>query len=339
MRYTDNVNTERRKRSHSAFTLVELLVVIAIIGILIALLMPAIQAAREAARRSSCTNNLKQIGLGLNTYESANKKFPPGRKGCDGITQSSSDRHPNPLVPNYKVNNNVTCANDTTQQRLGYSTFVFILPFIELRGLYQNFDLPTLWVTTVPLDPNSKNGRAVMNRPPEFVCPADNSPAISTIKGEANDDAGTGASGSYAVVSGTLGSLHGPGNNYRIKIDNDGPFIYKRAYSRNDIADGVSHTFFVGELKDGFCKWSAGQRLTSMRMTDNPLNTPPGQPPGGVFTGSDGNAENGAFGSRHFGGANFCFGDGHVTFVPDAIDFALYQALSTRASRDIGTYQ
>lgn len=65
-----------RPRRRAAFTLVELLVVIAIIGILVGLLLPAVQAAREAARRSSCVNNLKQLGIGLHNYESTHGRFP-----------------------------------------------------------------------------------------------------------------------------------------------------------------------------------------------------------------------------------------------------------------------
>ena len=73
------------KTKHSGFTLVELLVVIAIIGILIALLLPAVQAVRESARRTSCLNNVRQVGLAVINYESSHMHVPSGWKSTTGF--------------------------------------------------------------------------------------------------------------------------------------------------------------------------------------------------------------------------------------------------------------
>src|SRR5438309_4597737 len=81
-------------RRKSGFTLIELLVVIAIIAVLIALLLPAVQAAREAARRAQCVNNLKQLALASQNYESTHGCFPMGVLQMDvtggfwGVTNS-----------------------------------------------------------------------------------------------------------------------------------------------------------------------------------------------------------------------------------------------------------
>ena len=122
---------------------------------------------------------------------------------------------------------------------------------------------------------------------------------------------------------------------------NDGLFVYKLKRKIKQITDGTSKTIAVGEGKgedtvNGFNVWTQAFRDgSSMRNTSNPLNTPPGSPFASPLADCQyGPCWNGAFGSNHPSGAIFCFADGHVTFVGDNIDTAVYQAASTYAGSE-----
>jgi prepilin-type N-terminal cleavage/methylation domain-containing protein len=140
--------TEKRR----GFTLVELLVVIAIIGILIAMLLPAVQQVREAARRSTCLNNIRQIGIATHNYESAHGKIPPGTL-----------YYPEPDTTN---------VNWPNWQSV--SALTMILPFMEQNNIRDSFvmDLnpsigsPAYW--TVPAA-----DLAAQNKISSFLCPTD----------------------------------------------------------------------------------------------------------------------------------------------------------------------
>src|SRR5262245_61680883 len=119
----------QRRFAADAFTLVELLVVIAIIGILVALLWPAIQSARVAARRSSSTDNLKQIGLAALNVESSRKRLPPGY--LDGFNSANPEQE--------KEN------NDETRPHQFTGVFPYLLPYMEATQvtdlMTQSFDI------------------------------------------------------------------------------------------------------------------------------------------------------------------------------------------------------
>ena len=139
-----------RIRHRTGFTLIELLVVIAIIAVLIALLLPAVQAAREAARRVQCVNNLKQIGLGLHNYVSANDCLPPGAF----LTWS-------PVAQTQIINGD-------------FSAHVRLLPYLEQQSLYNaaNFSVSAINDVTGALI----NGTVTTTRLTAFLCPSDGPP-------------------------------------------------------------------------------------------------------------------------------------------------------------------
>ncbi|MCM2375281.1 DUF1559 domain-containing protein [Aporhodopirellula aestuarii] len=109
------------------FTLVELLVVIAIIGVLVGLLLPAVQAAREAARRMSCSNNFKQIGLGIHNYHSAYNKLPKHGTGPIAVRA---------------IGTNWPQERDFQHERL--SAQVALLPFVEQQALWEQVSNPLI---------------------------------------------------------------------------------------------------------------------------------------------------------------------------------------------------
>lgn len=126
------------------FTLVELLVVIAIIGILVALLLPAVQAARESARRVQCIDHMKNLGLAIQNFVSANQRFPPASTGKNNKagTPPSKPRH---------------------------SCITYILPYFEQSSVYQSLDLRYHWNDTANSD-NVKHSK--QNLGGVLICPS-----------------------------------------------------------------------------------------------------------------------------------------------------------------------
>lgn len=311
------------RRSARGFTLVELLVVIAIIGVLVALLLPAIQAAREAARKTSCSNNLKQIGLGLINYESTNKTLPFG-------------------------SGYITAPTGTWASA--------ILPFIEEQNHYDLFNF------NVYLD-ELDNREAVTTVVDTYVCPSDNTEDIPWANGpilgqRRNQLAGAhnpadcmglwypacmgptepdfctfGADPVASPYNPTCqGCNFGTSNGSRCQAYRGEPFAGLIARDVTSIpfrrvTDGLSNTIMAAETLPGHCVWNgAFMSNFPVASTHIPINTmiSDGGVPQDYWLTS-------GYKSRHPGGANFAMADGSVHFVSETIDYLLYNALGTRA--------
>ncbi|MEC9092800.1 MAG: DUF1559 domain-containing protein [Planctomycetota bacterium] len=214
----------RQSPARKGFTLVELLVVIAIIGILIALLLPAVQSAREAARRTSCTNNLKQIVLAAHNYHDTLKKLP--------IT----------------VGWNVDPSNGGWTRNGAFSDKVPLLPFLEQSNAHDKVNFAGEPYTNRGWH-NNLNNESQSQKFPMFICP---SAGTETPGGEQGLH-------TYSIIAGTTPAVwpHPPHGgptglnnkaNGMISVFGVPPELCNQYRRMSSALDGTSNTLYYSEF-------------------------------------------------------------------------------------------
>jgi prepilin-type N-terminal cleavage/methylation domain-containing protein/prepilin-type processing-associated H-X9-DG protein len=290
--------TNRRR----GFTLIELLVVISIIAVLIALLLPAVQSAREAARRMQCTNNLKQLGLAIANYETANGTYPAGH-----FSQM--------LLPDGVL-------------RDGFNQFALLLPMLEQGQVSNacNFSLAVLSGANVTVA-----GVGIS----ALWCPSDPVVNVSYPLSTSYDVQPATITQKYSSYCGNRGTFYA-NSAYKLKDRTcvpqytaamNGTLSDERVVRLSEITDGTSNTFVFGEHlhailaevdRPGYHWWQSGFWTDNMFDTVYPIN---GHRKYLTQIINDGWwwVPMEATGSFHPGGANFALCDGSVRFVKETI--------------------
>jgi prepilin-type N-terminal cleavage/methylation domain-containing protein len=311
------------------FTLVELLVVIAIIGVLVGLLLPAVQSAREAARRSSCTNNLKQLATGLHLHHDAKKVFPTGALAFttsgSAVTASMTEPGRTAVVGGW-----------------GWGTY--ILPFIEQDTLFTRL-APS--GTNFPLAPTQLTKTPIAT----FNCPSEVTGSLNFAQAMGGDGTAEGhAKSSYSAVCGSTAVLYN-GSNAASAL---GMFGYNSRVKASDVVDGLSKTIMLVErLWDGsdsekrrggvwagrspgnatICGSNCGNKYSTMVRVENLTDW--------VINGNNNNSAASNHGGQSVNvggtlvrggyGVNSVFGDGSVRMISENVDGAVWQRLGQRA--------
>lgn len=255
----------RRRRG---FTLIELLVVIAVITVLVALLLPAVQQARERARSAQCMNNLKQIGLALQNYESAHTVFPPS-------FVRQEDGNPPPPPP----------LSDPLRYRSHWTGYHMLLPYLGQEALYGDYDFNGTWLSSMTSSDDRDHwalNRTVISG---LLCPSSPHPANQV--GETGIPGSSphwmaGAVTDYAFSHGKdiLKALPGSGGescsgglrHYWSDWPQStrGAFGYNSACRTADVTDGTSNTIFIGEKAGARLTYGAGTAASPQAKVESP---------------------------------------------------------------------
>lgn len=319
--------SQKPERKLKGFTLIELLVVIAIIAILVALLLPAVQQAREAARRSTCKNNLKQLGIALHNYHDTFSVFPIGwmDQWC------------------------ATNQNVGDDGNWGWGTH--LLPYMEQGPLYDQLApgdnnpgaAPNL-AGTLAAAINDGNLLALMQQGiPSFQCPSDTTGPINADQQIGGQSLATSnyvanhGSGTFGFPNNRTGTWKAPDGAVSLN-DTQANGLFGRMFvtKMRDVTDGTSNSVAFGERSQTV---SAGgvSRLCRASVVfgsrDNDRNATRWGPfvnhgagkyginSGATGTGGDdGPICKGGFASKHRGGAQFVMADGGVRFLSENID-------------------